>query len=288
MSPGFFDIFSQEEIDYCEALQRRLQPVQWGSRLLSRVREGGLTIENRPTFFELMIAGELVELGITEAVYEWTRNEVPGSVDFHFEYCGREWLLEAVHVSDSAVVLDATYEQEVSPGITIGELSLSSSNEDRRLSDAGEMLRIQEKILEKVYDRRRKRAIKFPPIRDHRVHVLVVDVRRFLLGHLDEYDAGQIGFGPRAAGAFAQYWSADGKERPVFGLFQEEHPSPGAKILQERVHFVLLSPVRRFTQGGLFLGAFLLANPSLLSESCIHELLGSWPGPCKVKLLCGQ
>jgi hypothetical protein len=284
-TPSFFDGFSTGEHALCERLRAQLAPHAWAATILRRVDERGLTLENRPALLELLIAGELARLGIAAVDYEPDCPGVTGNVDFSFPLAGRNWRVEAVYVADTRAVVDATHEVPFGHGVSVGELSLSDLNEDRRVSEAGEMLKIQEKIAEKVFDRTRGIPIKFPVPNDNAVHVVAVDVRRYLLGHMDRRDAGQIAYGPRAAGPYVQYWGPQGAERPIRGLFEEQNPLAAAGALRERIHFLLLMPMRSFAEGALLRGAFICANPNLLGPEHAQEILRTWPGRCTADFL---
>src|SRR5262245_33628969 len=164
------EILTTREVEYCQALLRRLEGVTWCAPLVERVKEvWPPTYTNKALLFELRFAFELHDAGIV-ADYEFHTAVGDSSVDFRVVTKQATWLIELVSVMSSDAVRDATL--EVGIGIVA---SLGSNARDPRQSIAGEMILAQQKIGEKAVTK--DGPTKFPPIVPGTYHAIVADVR---------------------------------------------------------------------------------------------------------------
>lgn len=169
------DILTLKEAKYCERAIGELEGVQWARPLLDRIqRAGGIKNETKPLLFELRFAYELNRLG-SSAEYEYKTGVGNSTVDFRVVAGTAEWLIELVSLQISEGVRQATHVEGL---VSVTELRSDSTNPKQ--SEEAEMIRAQEKIVDKVF-LRDAGPIKFPEVQQGRYHVIVCDMRGFLI-----------------------------------------------------------------------------------------------------------
>jgi hypothetical protein len=251
----------------------RLARVDWAGDLLRRINSrGGVVASNEALLFEARFADALHRAG-RHAVYEYATGVGGTTVDFLIPG-SPNWVIELVSILDSDAVKDATASREYSRGIQVSTLSLSGDAADPRHTPAAELIRVIEKISEKVYDNRRKQAVKFPAATESSIHMVLVDMRGFEgIGAPDADHRRQICYGARNV---RSEWNAafdpiTGK--PVQGIFEVGNTRPAAIVAKERLHYVGFLSEEEFTDDELREGTRFVSNDHLVSSS----QLGSYP-----------
>jgi hypothetical protein len=207
-------------------------------------------------------------MGVT-AKYEYETGVGSSTVDFYISVGGIEWLVELVSLQVSDAVKDATcYDGLVS------SVELSSDAVNPKQSPEAGMIRAQEKIAGKVFSRE-DGLVKFPPVQPRRYHVILCDMRGYLLRGGDQWDYRQMAWGHAGIPVshpqremLIQYWPKreDGLSEPIKGLFEESNPTRGAKYIQERVHFLGFVNEQKYGEGCVQEGSLYLANWHLFSD----------------------
>jgi hypothetical protein len=213
----------------------------WAQGLLKRVRSLGIKLKEDDTLFELRYAHDLARADVAP-VYEHPTGVGNSTVDFKLP--GRvPWLVELVSIQESDAVKAATVKKTLASGLRTETFLLTS---DAGISDPSkkkqtpqeELLRVVNKLGEKVYDKKRDRPIKFPVPDGSAFHMLLVDVRGFEGGDPDRDHCRQIVGGPALVrGEFNVAKHADTGE-PIRGVWDEANTSRAAELLRERVHVI--------------------------------------------------
>lgn len=271
------DYLSLDEGEYCQTLLSQLHSVRWIQPLIAKINSnGGVTNSNKDLLFEFRFAAELIRLG-NEGKYEH-KAFPPSSVDFYISN-GYSWLIELFRIGISKAVKSATTEMN-----GVWKTMLISSpelfNKEGELTDAmkqseeGECLIVQQKICEKVFVN--DKATKFPVVNDNVFHMLLVDMRHFLLGKSDAYDYDFIAFGKNGVpdDIYVRYWNGE----PIKGIFEVGNPLRASKTLQERIHFIGFVNESTFGHGKFIEQTYFLANPNLFeSQESADIAFSSFP-----------
>ena len=104
---SFWDILSQDEADFVQAITHELASQPWAQPIVAGINDnGGLKRENKDRLFELRFAYALHRAGITP------RYEIPGearsTIDFGFASQGRPWAVELLRLGETQAVKAAT------------------------------------------------------------------------------------------------------------------------------------------------------------------------------------
>jgi hypothetical protein len=191
---------------------------------------------------------------------------VPGSA---------EWLIEIVSIRASDAVKRATHQTSI-----FSRFQLSPDDPDPRQRPEAEMIRVEEKIVEKVWAN--GLPTKFPEPRGA-IHLILVDMRGYLDhgGTIRDYQQTAYGwFGLSFNQArWAYRWEiAPGRPEPIKGLFEEGSPLPAARLIQERIHFVGFDSERAYREGEIRNIGYYIANWHLFSDdSQAREVFASYP-----------
>jgi hypothetical protein len=267
------EVFSvTSEAAYCQQIAESLKDLSWTKLLLQRLIEaGGVSNPNsRPHLFELRFAAELARSGAA-IDYEYRAGVDNTTVEFRVVTPSSEWLIELVSLGVSRPVRDAT---KLKGDLWFRELS--SDAEDCRQTEEREMVLAQEKIVQKVFDWRRQRPVKFPEVAPDRFHVIVADVRGYLGdGDGDCIDYAQMAYGeagiPSDYRAFTHCWPPR-QGSPIPGLFQGENSLvTGARTLQDRIHYLVFVNEMTFGPGHFGSQLFWASNPYLIPDSTVAK-----------------
>ncbi len=235
-------ILCHDEVAYSAECISALASVGWAQPLLKKIADQGgcSTVKSRSFLFEARFAYELFRSGI-EPKYEYATGVGDSQVDFAISVGNALWLIELVATDETKAVQAATYEEKLldengKPMGTIGKfLGLRSNAEDQRKTTAGEMLKLQEKLYEKV--ERNGHPHKFPEPKPDTRHAIIIDARAFGGGQGPCQDEiMQITYGPEQVKDqwFVQFF----KDEPVIGIFDQRNKRSGAVLLQERIHMI--------------------------------------------------
>lgn len=233
-----WDNLTLTEVEFTNYVLVTLNGEHWAQSLIKNISDNGGTVQrNMPLLFEARVAYELYRRGV-EIQYEYPTDVGSSSVDFHIVSNGHTWLIEIVKIGESAAAAAATHYDDPYIARVLRTSAASATDAQSKQSPEGELLLVEQKITEKVM--RNGKPIKFPPP-TNAFHIIIVDTRAFLNGG-DADDYAQIAYGP----AGMKYQSSvmnwpnpdTGKWEPIKGLFHPDNPLRGAKLIQERIHFL--------------------------------------------------
>lgn len=252
------DRMTRGEFDRTKHALEALSTVSWAKPLLLRLEHaGGIRPENMPLMFEVRYAHELFLAG-SSATYEYATGIGDSKVDFRTD-TSPAWLIELVSVRTSEATRRATRK--------VGELSetlLMPTSGDPDRSEVGEIIRAQGKIGEKVLAV--NAPTKFPPIGDS-FHMIVIDMRGFLLSGGDCGDYCEIAYGRRLfrPDQFPFLHKVSG--RPIEGLFEPDNVRAFARLIQERIHILSFVCERDFSEGEIGRVACNVPNYNLFRDT---------------------
>lgn len=242
------DTLKRTEAEFTDEAFQALQGEQWAAPLLRKIEQsGGVLSAPLPLLLEVRIAYAFHQNDLSPE-YEFATGSGAKSVDFHVQ-TSPDWLIEVVSLRESNAVREATQQDGL-----LTSLALNSLSEDARHSEEGEILRAMEHIADK--------AAKFPDPGPATLHVILSDMRGYLLGMGDRGDYREIAYGTSAVRPEqAHYW--DG--RPILGLFDPSNARDSARLVQSRIHYVGFLTERRYCKGEIANRSCYLANPGFLA-----------------------
>jgi hypothetical protein len=226
-----------------------------------------------PFLFELRVAAALTSLG-AQLRYEEGAGVGNSTIDLVVDL-GRKWWVELVSLRETEGFKSSTWTAPVQGG-EISGFGLTSDAKDHRQKPEWEMIKAQQRILAKAFDRNRKQPTKFPVPAGDAVHMILVDARGYLgAGQGDVMDWRQMCFGPSSVPDHAvHYWD----DKPIRGLFEPTSPQEGAETMRNRIHFVGFLCEEDFGPDDLRKSAYYCANSSLFkSTDEVRELIKEWP-----------
>jgi hypothetical protein len=278
----FWDNLTSAEANFTRGVLQTLSNEPWAVPLVKTINDaGGIIQANMPFLFEARIAYALHRRGV-KADYEHPTNVGNSSVDF----CAGNWLIEIVKIGESAAAKAATHQDDSYFSRVLKTPSAWTTANEAKQSPEGELLLVEQKIAEKVVNG--GKPIKFPMPIAGVFHMIIIDMRAFLHGG-DADDYGQIAYGPAGVNhegnVYMWHNPATKKAEPVKGLFQPENPLRGARLIQERVHFLGFVVERMFSDGEIPRVMRTFANPHLLSDD--QEAGAAWTtNPLSAGFLC--
>jgi hypothetical protein len=261
------EILSESEAAFMRRVSDELRKVPWAVPLVHEIENrGGITYENKPLLFEARIAYELHRQGATGVKYEFEAGVGNSTVDFRL---GPEpdYLIEIVSVGRSDAKKRAAFHNEQFYGTVLSSPHEAQSAAERQQSEEGESLLVVQKIGEKVYDRKSRTPIKFPPSKLGSYHVVAVDMRGHLGGG-DGYDWQQIAFGADTVPPeWRKYWlDQDDQLIPFRGVWDPKNPMGFASTARERLHAIMFVAEKRYDDGAVCEGAWIAGNPHLFGN----------------------
>jgi hypothetical protein len=254
-----------------------LEPVAWARRLRQLIEEearrasGERLIE--PLLFEARFAIALHDAGV-EARYEYSLGVGGSTVDFMLPGKSGQpgWLVELVSIRESEHVSAATVTTDLAGG-TLSELILRSDDPNVRQTPASELVRLIEKIGDKVFDRRTRMPTKFPEPNGEFFQMVLADTRGFEgIGAPDTSHLLHVVHGsqdPRIPDAFREHNPTTGEA--ILGLFQPENNRPAALAARTRLHYLGFVNEQTFKRGELPAESRFFRNPQLLDESVLDS-----------------
>ncbi len=254
---------TSREAEFTQHALRELETVTWARPLIKLLNErGGIKEVNKPLLFELRIAYEIHCAG-AHAEYEYAAEVGNSTIDFRI-HTAPEWLVELVSVQESQAAKSAT--------VTVGPISqvtlLSGlDNRDTPSSEDGELLLLQQKIGEKVFNS--GKAVKFP-IPAGKIHLILADTRGFNLGLSDryDYDLAAQGVSVLPHQVYWRFWNG----KPIKGLFERDNPQRAAALMRERIHFIGFVRERKYYAGELQSLIYLAPNPHLFPDKAAVQI----------------
>jgi hypothetical protein len=283
------DAVSLEEVEYTLACADAMANVPHAKpllqdrtmrQILTRMRQGmmdrrayaanPLVQGETPFLFEIRFAHELMRRGI-DFEYEFETGVGKSSVDFKIDIFSQTFLVELVKFHVSEAISGATSTDE--EGISSVFLSSKASG---KATEEYEMLNVQDKLLKKCYDRKRKLPIKFAAPTPRIYHVLMVDARGYLgLGSGDLYDWRQIANGPRNLHGEMIHFDPN-TSTPIRGVFEPEYPynQEAAKLFRERIHLIGFVIEKDFRcEGEIQRVAQYTSNPLLFKTEAEYNMM---------------
>jgi hypothetical protein len=244
-----------------------LRSEAWAKRLVDAVEEaGGIRKAPAGLLFELRFAYEArLQCPGAAITYEFDARVGGTTVDFLLPWRGMSWLIELVSLNESKAIrgMRKASRAEMSPGVWVESVALSSEAEDAHETPAAELVRVGEKLEEKVWDRELGSPRKFPKPAVGWAHVLVVNMAGFEgMGYPDGAHCGEVVFGSKT---IAAEWRSD-PGAGIIGLFDPENRRPGAVALQDRIDVigcVAEDPGAEGDDNEIRKTIFLLGNPRL-------------------------
>jgi hypothetical protein len=248
----------------------RLRTEAWAARLVQAVDEaGGIRKAPAGLLFELRFAYEArLQCPDAAIVYEFDAQVGGSTVDFLMSQAGMNWLIELVSLDESKAIrgMREAGRTPVSPGICVESIALSGDAGDPHETPAGELIRVAEKLQEKVWDVKRNKPRKFPKPAVGWAHALVISMAGFEgIGYPDRAHCREVVFGSKDV---APEWRSD-PNASVVGLFDPKNSHPGAVALQERIDligFLGEDPGAEGDDDEIRKTIFFLGNPNLNGE----------------------
>jgi len=254
-----------------------LEHVAWARRLRQLIEEEARRPREQrllePLLFEARFAIALHDAGV-EASYEHSMGVGGSSVDFMLPGKSGQpgWLVELVSIRESEHVSAATITTNRA-GATLSELFLRSDDPSVRQTPASELVRMIEKIGDKVFDRRTQRHTKFPEPNGEFLQMVLADTRGFEgIGAPDTSHLLHVVHGsqdPRIPDAFRECNPVTGE--PILGLFHPENKRPAALSARTRLHYLGFVNEQTFKRGELRAESRFFRNPQLLNESVLDS-----------------
>lgn len=269
---------SLKEEEYCQSLVSEMENVQWAKPLIKKIKSKGISRDAKPLLFELRFAAELDGLQIyPKPKYEFQAGVGDTDVDFMVQAGDFQWLIELVCVEESDAVKAVTIKEGL-----FETMLLSSDNKDKRQSEEAEILLVQQKIGEKVYLRKKGRAVKFPPPSKNSFNVILVDMRGYRgdSASTDKFDYREIAFGEDGLDGklSSHHWpDKEGQKRPIKGIFDKNNPLEAMKTVQERIHFIGFVNERKYGAGDMRAQIYFCANNLLFNEDEARGLFNKSP-----------
>lgn len=250
--PLWHRLFS-DEAQYDRYVLDKLNSAVWARPLLNTIGNvEELSWRLLPELFEARFAFELYRSGI-DPTYEFSAGINDSTVDFYIP-SDPPWLIELHSVQESNAMKRATRKEENVGGHVITSLEIRSDANDPRESQAGEMIRVQEIITQKVCQRLNGKFVPYKfPVPSNCLHAIVVDVRGYGAGDGMLWEEGrQMMYGSeslRNTGyeQFTLFWGDD----PVSGIFDPRNTRESVKFVQERIHMVGLVSEEKYQEGSI-------------------------------------
>lgn len=258
---------SEKKLTYERLEQLRRESVDKGLANLPDRQD--LTLAHRSKMYELRIAGMLLDQG-KGFQHERKLGVSDSSVDFAFTAGMQDVFMEAVSIEQSKAMSLATQPYKS------GRMKVVRSDApDQRKSQAGELIKIQEKIGEKVWKAKEGAPTKFPAIGEA-THLIVCDVRGYSGGDVLElkYIAQMIyGFRHLQKNGLDAYVRSY-ENREVTGLFDDLNTREHAAKLQERIHAIGISLERNYHGSELAESIMWFSNPFISDAAERAKSLG--------------
>lgn len=183
---------------------------------------------DRSIWFEMVFAYWLEDAGITPAYEQSVNTENEKTVDFVATVEGVTYQMELVRIEHSDEIMQDLEAQmatdEVAP---IYGLLLSSDHDNEYFQTAAQLIRLQEKVLEKVE--------KFGEPSDNTLALVVVDCSNIHAGMLDDDDVRITAYGKPRQPEFQEYF----RGIRINGFFEEHFAARHADALRRKVAAVI-------------------------------------------------
>jgi hypothetical protein len=211
----------------------------WARRLVGAVDQAGGPRRAPPgLLFEVRFGYEAL-LACPEAAIQYEVDAGVGgtTIDFLIPHGNTRWLMELVGLEESRTItsMRESTRRTLPSGIVTDSIYLSSDSHEPHETPFAELVRVGEKLEEKVWDRVTGQARKFPPPGVGWGHVLVVNMSGFEgTGDPDGAHCRELVFGSKTVEP--EYRSDN--DKMIVGLFDPSNTRPGAQRLQEVIDVI--------------------------------------------------
>lgn len=253
--------------------------------LIQKINDnGGICKNNMPLLFELRFAADLEQLGLSENLnYEFSADVDDTTIDFKIEKDNMAWLVELVSVGESNPAKNATKTENITDEIQISRRILSSDAEDKKQSEEKEMILVQQKIGEKVFQNNKN--IKFTQPSENVYSIILVDMNGYLGGigkgrNLSDFvdDFREIAYGRSGFKKSRWHLLHRWNNKLIKGIFEEENPIKSIKHVQERIYFIGFAHENHYGKGKLLKQIYYLCNPILFNyDECYKSTYEKMP-----------
>lgn len=224
--------------DYLEVLGR------YGALLQRYINDPN----DRSIWFEMAFAYWLEEGGIKPSYEQRVNTENERTVDFVVNAEGWAYHMELVRIEHSEEITKHIEAQKAAEDfLPIYSLLLSSDKENEYFQTAAQLIRLQEKVLEKVD--------KFSTSSEETIALIVVDCSNINSGMLDDEDVRMTAYGKSRQPEYQEFF----KGLQLNGLFEENYERRNAELLRSRVSGIVF--IANLEPGALE-GSFVAVNPA--------------------------
>lgn len=236
----------------CDSLKEIVQLLEENERFEQLINRYNQNNQDRSFWFELAFACWMESNGY-EVEYEVNANtDNDSSIDYALDLNEHRCLFELFRVENSDEVrayIEAQQEQD--PLFESYQLILNSDHKNPHFTTAAQIIRMQEKILEKVR--------KFPTPENTMLSIIVCDCSTVHQGLLDDEDVRITMFGVSQNIIWQEYW---GDER-LKGMYETDYNFRGSDEFRVRVDAVIFLP--KLEPNGLD-NAMITLNPEMDDE----------------------
>ncbi len=214
--------------------------------------------EDRSIWFEMVFAYWLEDSGIIPEYEKNVNPENNKSVDFAFLFHGVSYNLELVRVEHSDAVMEHIQAQQAADSIFHSyELLISSDHNNPYFRTAAQLIRLQEKILEKVD--------KFGLPSNKVLSIIIVDCTNIHSGRIDDDDVRIIAFGLAMNPVWQEFWNG----KRLKGLFEADFTARNSKELRKKISAIIfLSELKP----GALKNSYFVVNPAFVVAKQIKEV----------------
>ena len=184
--------------------------------------------EDRSIWFEMVFAYWLEDSGIIPKYEKNVNPKNNKSVDFAFLFHGASYHLELVRVEHSDAVMDHIQAQQGVDSIfhSYG-LLISSDHSNPYFRTAAQLIRLQEKILEKVD--------KFGLPSNKVLSIIIVDCTNIHSGMIDDEDVRIVAFGSAMNLDLQEFWNG----KRLKGLFEVDFTARNSGELRKKISAII-------------------------------------------------
>jgi hypothetical protein len=258
-------MLTTREAQFTRRVLASLAEVEWAKPLLRRIAAtGGIVPEAMPLLFEARYAYCLHRSGIV-AEYEYRAGVGDSTVEFRI-LGARDWLVELVSIRESNAAKSAVRQHGPISTQMLRTPDPGAPRASAEQSSEAQMIKVEEKIGEKVFAD--GRPTKFPTPGDA-IHAILVDMRGYLPSS-DDTDYMQIAYGQ--SGVLNQDQVMWWEDTPIAGLFEVTNPTRAARLIRERIHFLGFICECEYVEGELPDKILWLHNPNLVPRSQVGEV----------------
>ena len=194
--------------------------------------------KDRSIWFEMVFAYWLEDAGITPSYEQRVNAENDKTVDFVATVKGWNYEMELVRVEHSEEIMkDLEVQKAADDFLPIYDLLLSSDHKNKYFQTAAQLIRLQEKVLEKVD--------KFGEPSENTLALIVVDCSNIHSGMLDDDDVRMTAYGKPRQREYQEYF----RGLRLKGLFEEDFKVRQAEPLRRKISAVVF--VKELKPGAL-------------------------------------